>query len=74
MEQQTLGGKLLFDIFLDNSWIGMSCGFTPKEARDLVKGDFKLLSSRPGLILAPYYGAGTSNDTYEALTGRKARR
>lgn len=45
----------------------MVAGYTPEAARE------KIPSVTAAMILVPYYGNGTSDQTYEALTGRKVQ-
>jgi hypothetical protein len=75
-EQQRLkDGTLLFDIFLDDRWVGMANGNTPAEAREMLIRSWSMIgdpSVARTAMLVPYYGVKTSDETYEALTGRKS--
>lgn len=62
---------LMFDLWLEGRWVGMSQGATLIEARELVNKSFNYKSVASEVLMLPFYGSGTSDETYEACTGKK---
>lgn len=61
-----------FDLWMNDRWIGMIYGADPEEARRLVTHYHPAINPECILII-PFYGLGTSQRTYQALTGRQPR-
>ena len=73
MEQQRSdNGQLWFDLWVDGYWCGMARGDTITEARESVRHSYTDPSLFARMIVTPYYGRGTSKETYQAVTGRQA--
>lgn len=61
-----------FDLWMNDRWIGMIYGDDPEHARRLVTHYHPSFNPECILII-PFYGTGTSQRTYQALTGRQPR-
>lgn len=70
----TPGGEFhcKFDLWRNDRWIGMIYGKDPEHARRLVAHYFPNVDAE-SLLLIPFYGTGTSQRTYQALTGRRSQ-
>jgi hypothetical protein len=63
-------GLLVFDLWRNNRWVGMATGLTPADARRQLE---QIYGEEPAkeMVLTPFYGCGTSDATYLALTGKQ---
>jgi hypothetical protein len=72
MQQQVvINGKLMFDLWRNGYWIGMAEGETIEQARQSVVE--AQLKDQDKIIMLPYYGKGTSVQTYEAVMVSKPK-
>lgn len=70
-QQVEINGKLMFDLWRNGYWIGMAEGETVEAARKMVmEAD---LRDADKIIMLPYYGRGTSVQTYEAVMVSKPK-
>lgn len=61
--------NLSYDLWSNDRWIGMTSGPTPTAARLVAinsLGDARMAK----VIMTPFMGLGTSEETYKAITGR----
>lgn len=61
---------LSFDLWLDDRWVGMSSGDTVFEARKKAENSYLDKSIGARILMTPFYGCGTSDATFKAITGK----
>jgi hypothetical protein len=59
-----------FDVWMEGRWVGITEGIDAKSARKSVSDSWPHVEP-VRLLLTPFYGYGTSDETYEAITGCK---
>lgn len=62
----------LFDLWMNDAWIGMSEGETSVQARELVTATWPKFTADQ-IVMTPFEGPGTSLVTYKMCTGREAK-
>lgn len=70
-EQVKANGKLLFDLWRNGWWIGMAEGETVEAARKFVVDSG--LHDADKIIMLPFYGCGTTVQTYERVVLSKPK-